>query len=361
MKVKRLLAGALLLGLCLYGAKAMQTLRPFVHITPQGDKDCRLLAAPGLLGAEDIELDPESGTLWITAADRRIERSHRPRQGVLFRFRPGVDTVPVRVPIVGLSTELRPHGLGLWRGAATPGGPRELRLFTVQHGSEFESVEIFALEAGSDGQSQQARHLRSVTSPAFISLNDVSPVGPESFYASNDHGRKPPLGFLIEDFLFLSNASVVFFDGQSARRVASDLRYANGITADRGGRYVLVAETTAERISIFARMPDGGLSPVARKDLGTAPDNFARDEQGAYWVAAHPSVLQFLRHASKASSPSASQALRFVLSEAGQVEQVSMPWQDDGRALSASSVAAVHGSTLYVGAVFAPGILACPR
>ena len=362
MKVKRLLAGALLLGLCLYGAKALQTLRPFVHITPQGDKGCRLLEAPGLLGAEDIERDPESGTLWITAADRRIERSHRPRQGALFRFRPGVDAAPVRVPIVGLSAELRPHGLGLWRGAATPGGPRELRLFTVQHGSEVESVEIFALEpTAGDGQSLQARHLRSVTSPAFISLNDVSPVGPESFYASNDHGRKPPLGFLFEDFLFLSNASVVYFDGQSARRVASDLRYANGITADRGGRYVLVAETTAERISIFARLPDGGLSPVAHKDLGTAPDNFAQDEQGAYWVAAHPSALQFLRHAGKASSPSASQALRFVLSEAGQVEQVSIPWQDDGRALSASSVAAVHGSTLYIGAVFAPGILACPR
>jgi arylesterase/paraoxonase len=359
MKAKRLLAGALLLGLFAYGVKAVQTLRPFVDIPPQGGAGCRLLEAPGLIGAEDMEVDRQTGTLWIVAGDRRIERSHRPRNGALFRYRPGSDAAPVRVPVVGLSDELRPHGLGLWRGG--DGGP-ELRLFAVQHGSAQESVEIFAIEASaSDPSGSQARHLRSVTSPAFISLNDVAPVGPEAFYATNDHGRRPPLGFLIEDFLFLSNASLVYFDGQSARRVAGGLRYANGVTADRGGRYLVVAETMAERISVFARLPDGGLSPVSQRALGTAPDNFAQDEAGAYWVAAHPAAIQFLRHSGKASVPSASQALRFQLGEQGQIEQVSTPWQDDGRALSASSVAAPLGSTMYVGAVFAPGVLACPR
>jgi len=362
MKAKRLLAGALLLGLFVYGAKAVTTLRPFVRIAPQGTAGCRLLEAPGLVGAEDMEFDHESGALWIVAGDRRADPSHRPKDGAVFRFRPGTDAAPVRVPIVGFSTELRPHGLGLWRSAAGSTGARELRLFSVQHGREHESVEIFAVEAtGSEAGSVQLRHVRSVTSPAFISLNDVAAVGPEAFYATNDHGRRPPLGFLIEDFLFLSNASVVYFDGLSARRVASTLRYANGITVDRGGRYVLVAETMAERMSVFARQPDGGLSPVAQHALDTAPDNFAQDEQGAYFVAAHPSALQFLRHAGKASVPSASQALRFQLSESGRIEQVSVPWQDDGRMLSASSVAAARGSTLYVGPVFAPGILACSR
>lgn len=362
MKAKRLLAGALLLGLFAYGALATKALRPFVHITPQGHEGCRLLEAPGLVGAEDMEFDPIQGALWIVAGDRRIEPSHRPRNGALFRYRPGTDASPVRVPVVGLPDELRPHGMGLWHGAAAPGQPPELRLFSVQHGPERESVEIFAIEpSAGDPSGVQARHLRSVTSSAFISLNDVTPIGPESFYATNDHGRRPPLGFLIEDFLFLSNASVVLFDGQSARRVASDLRYANGITADRGGRYVLVAETTAERISVFARQPDGGLQRVSQRMLGTAPDNFAQDEQGTYWVAAHPSALRFLQHAGKAAPPAPSQALRFQLREDGQIEDLGMPWQDDGRLLSASSVAVRSGPHLFVGPVFAPGIAACTR
>lgn len=361
MKAKRLLTGALVLGLFAYGAVALKALRPFLRVQPQGGQGCRLLEAPGLVGAEDMEFDHASGTLWIVAADRRVDRTHRPRDGAVFRFRPGIDAAPQRVPVLGLPGDLRPHGMGLWRTPNGPSGaPGELRLFTVQHGPAAESVELFAVETSpSDAASPQLRHLRSVTSPSFISVNDVAPVGPDSFYATNDHGRRPGLGFLFEDFLFLSNASVVFFDGSNAKRVHGGLRYANGIWADRGGRFVLVAETLADRIRVLARQPDGSLTQVAQHDIGTAPDNFAQDEQGGYWLGAHPAAIQFLRHSGNAAVPSASQALRFSLTESGDIQQLRTAWLDDGRALSASSVVASHGSTWVVGAVFAPGILAC--
>jgi arylesterase/paraoxonase len=356
MNIKKGIGIVALLGLVLYGGMAAKTLRPFARIHPQGGDGCRLVHAPGLQGAEDMDFDAATNTLWIVAANRRLIPNHRPRQGQVFRYQPDSDAEPQPVPVVGMAADFRPHGMGLWRDAAG------LRLFTVQHGDAAESVEIFAIEPdGAAGGKPQLRHLRSVVSPSFVSLNDVTPVGPESFYASNDHGGRPPLSFLLEDFLFLSRASIAYFDGKSGRIVAGGLRYANGITADRGGRLLVVAETMGERITIFARQDGGDLEKRSSLSVGTAVDNFAQDESGAYWVAAHPVAMQFLKHAKSDAVPSASQVLRFTVTPAGQVAELSTRLMEDGTKLSASSVAVAFGRHLVVGPVFQPGVLVCPR
>lgn len=354
MNIKKGIGVVVVVGLMLYAGLAVETLRPFARIHPQGTEGCRLVQAPGLLGAEDMEFDAASRTLWIVAANRRLFPNHRPRQGQVFRYQPDVDAAPQPVPVVGLPTDFRPHGMGLWRDGSG------LRLFTVQHGDAAESVEIFAVEP-SGGGGVQLRHLRSVLSPSLISINDVAPVGPESFYASNDHGGRPPFHFLIEDFLFLSRSSIAYFDGTSGRIVYRGLRYANGITADRGGRLLIVGETTGQRITVFARQPDGGLERRSSLAVGTAVDNFAQDESGAYYTAAHPATLQFLKHAKDERVPSASQVLRFVVTPEGQVTELSTRLMEDGRQLSASSVAVAFDRHLVVGPVFQPGILLCPR
>ena len=356
MKVRHAVGIGLVVALGLYARQASQTLRPFVDVKSRGGESCRLVQAPGLLGAEDMEFDPRDGTLWIAAADRRGDPSFRPHDGAFFRLRPtgtaaGKDAVPQRAEVLGLTAPLRLHGLGLWLPPQGPG-----RLFAVQHGDGGDSVEIFAIE---DGDTPRLRHLRSVRTPQFISLNDVAPVGPDAFYVSNDHGRPPKLGHVLEDFAFLSNASVVHFDGQAARTVAHDLRYANGVSVDPSGRFLLVAETTGQRIRVFARQPDASLQQVALTPIDTAPDNFSVDTKGQIWVGAHPSTLQFLRHAKNGNRPSASQVLHFRLDDRGQPIDLTTRWIDDGRTLSGSSIAAAHGDTWLVGAVFADGVLMC--
>lgn len=351
MKIRKLVLAVAALGVVAYSVEVVRVLRPFVAVTPHGTTSCQRIEADGLLGAEDLEFDHASGTLWIAAADRRGDPSFRPHDAAVFRFRPDSEPRPVRVPTTGLSAPLRLHGLGLYAPTA---GPR--RLFLVNHGDSGESVEIFEEDAGS------LRHVRSVHDPLFISLNDVAALGPESFYATNDHGRPPRWGHLFEDFTFRSNASVVYFDGSAARTVQGGLRYANGIYADPDGRHVLVAETTAGRLSVFSRQGDGGLVRVARADLGTAPDNLARDEHGDYWLAAHPSNLRFLRHAKDPRNVAPSQVLRFRLAPDGTPTAIETVLLDDGRAFSGSSVAAAHGDRwLVVGGVFDRGILLCRR
>ncbi|MFO0579484.1 MAG: SMP-30/gluconolactonase/LRE family protein [Polyangia bacterium] len=361
MKLRRYLLAALAVGATLYAIEAARTLRPFARIGPRGVEGCRRVEVPGqpaLIGAEDMQFDHATGTLWIAAADRRGGHSFRPHDAAIFRWRPDSEPQPSRVPVEGFAAPLRLHGLGLYAPPATPGAEAraERRLFLVQHGEAGESVEIFREDGG------VLRHVRSVRDPLFISPNDVEPTGPESFYLTNDHGRPPRLGHVLEDFAFLSNASVVYWDGTAARAVRTGLRYANGVTASADGRFLVVAETTASRLSVFWREADGRLRPAGSTALDTSPDNLSLDEQGGFWVAAHPSNLAFLRHAKDGSRPAPSQVVRFRLSQEGVPTAIETVLLDDGRALSGSSVAAVHGARwLVVGGVFDRGVLLCPR
>lgn len=350
MKVRHFVLTAIAIVAIVYGVMAERALAPFKKVTSRGGDSCRLVEAPGLVGAEDMQFDHETSTLWIAAADRRGDPSFRPHDGALFRWKLDADPAPVRVPVAGFAPPLRLHGMGL---LIMPNGER--RLFLVQHGVGQESIEIFRIDGA------VARHVRSVIDKTFISINDVAPVGPESFYVTNDHGRPPRFGHLLEDFGFLSNSSLVFFDGSAGRFVASGLRYANGVTVDRDGRHVLVAQTTAHYVDVFERLPDNGVRLVSHTAVDTSPDNLAQDETGGYLIGAHPSTLQFLRHAKDGTRRSASEALSFRLNADATPTPIQTVWLDDGARFSGASVAAAHGNYWLVGAVFQPGILLCRK
>lgn len=352
MKIRKIVLGLALVGLAAYLIEAQRALRPFRSITPQGGESCRRVEVEGLIGAEDLEFDHPSATLWIAAADRRGSSTFRPHDSAFFRWRPETEPVPQRVPTTGTSGPLRLHGMSLHRQSSG-----ELRVFSIQHADDGEGVEIFRAEK--DGDRDVLRHVRSVRAPSFISINDVAATGPESFYVTNDHGSPAGLGHKIEDFGMLSRASLVYFDGSTARVVQSGLRYPNGVTVDPAGRYVVVAETTARRMSVFTRAGDGGLTLASRTSLDTSPDNLSLDENGTYYLGAHPSTFQFLRHAKDPARPSASHALRFRLAPDGTLGSTETVWLDDGKAFSGSSVAAAHGRTMIVGGVFDRGVLVC--
>lgn len=350
MKLRHLVFTAAAIGLVIYCVKAERALAPFKHVTSRGGESCRLVEAPGLVGAEDMQFDHETSTLWIAAADRRGDTSFRPHDGAIFRWKLDADPAPVRVPVEGFTTPLRLHGMGL---LILPSGER--RLFLVQHGVGQESIEIFRIDGA------VARHVRSVIDKSFISPNDVAPVGAESFYVTNDHGRPPHFGHLLEDFAFLSNSSLVYFDGSVGRVVAPGLRYANGVTVDRDGKHVLVAETTAHFVDVFERLPDNGVRLLSRTPVDTSPDNLAQDETGGYLIGAHPSSLQFLRHAKDGTRHSASEVLSFRLNPDGTPTPIQTTWLDDGSKFSGASIAAAHGNYWLVGAVFQSGVLLCRK
>src|SRR5690606_28881387 len=129
--------------------------------------------------------------------------------------------------------DFRPHGISLHIAAD---GSR--RLFAVNHpAAGSEAVEIF--DIAEDGM---LTHSRSVTDPLFVSLNDVVAVGPESFYATNDHASKNGLHQLFSNLLLLRNTNVIYFDGASGRVAADKFGLANGINASPDGRRIYIAD-----------------------------------------------------------------------------------------------------------------------
>jgi len=353
MKIRRLLGWLLLAGLIVYGGIAVRELRPFVQTTSMGTDGCRLVQADGLVGAEDLEFDHQSGTLYIAAAGRRSGNSFRPDPGAFFRWHLDDESAPTKLPLQGIPQALRPHGLGLY---IHPSGER--RLFAVHHGIGGEEVLIFRLEG--EPAKPVLQLVRSVATPLFVSLNDVAGVGLESFYVTNDHAHRSALGHVYEDFTMRAQASVVYFDGTSARTVASDLRYANGVQVSTDRKHLLVAETMGYRIKSFVRDERGDLLLRSQTLLDTTPDNFSRDESGDYLIGAHPSPYLFLRHAASANNRSPSEVLRVRLTSDGTLSPATTILGDPGQLFSASSVAASHGKHLIIGGVFDRGVLDCP-
>jgi len=76
----------------------------------------------------------------------------------------------------------------------------------------------------------------------------------------------------------------------TARRVADDVAFPNGMAVTPDGGTLIVAESHAGRLTAFDIGPDGGLS--GRRvwaDLGdAAPDGIALDAEGAVWYADVP-------------------------------------------------------------------------
>ncbi len=82
----------------------------------------------------------------------------------------------------------------------------------------------------------------------------------------------------------------------SARVVAEDVWFPNGMAVSPDGRTLYLAETPAERITAFTIQPDGSLAERrVFADLdGARPDGIALDAEGALWVAS-PGTGELLR------------------------------------------------------------------
>lgn len=51
------------------------------------------------------------------------------------------------------------------------------------------------------------------------SPNDVIPVGPKAFYATNDHGGTSKWGRFLEEYLQLPRSFVLYYDGTDVETI----------------------------------------------------------------------------------------------------------------------------------------------
>jgi arylesterase/paraoxonase len=193
----------------------------------------------------------------------------------------------------------------------------------------------------------------------LVSPNDIVAVGPARFYVTNDH--RYPAGWKrsLEDYLRLRRSNVVFYDGSEFVQAASGIGYANGINVSPDGRTLYVCSITEGGLHVYDRDPESGrLEHREEIDLDTGVDNVEIDEEGDLWIGAHPQLLTTMKHYKDPESLSPSQVIHLTPHEGGgyDVEEV---YLDAGDEISASTVAAVRGNRLLIGAIFESKFLDC--
>lgn len=319
----------------------------FKTIEPHFDGQCEIIE--GVVGAEDITIDPTNGLAYVSAHDRRNWSGG----GNIYRYHTGSLSKPQALAH-DLDEVLFPHGISLWK---SPEGAD--RLFVVNHppappGSEQRSdseVIIF------DVENSALKFVRRITTDLPYSLNDVAAANSESFYATIDKGSLTKLGRLFESYGRLALGGIAFGSEGKMTRVMGDLVYPNGIQVSLDGSKLYVSESSGKHLISFDRdINTGALSFNEQADLGSGLDNLEWDLNGNLWIGAHPKMLDYVQHSANHQNRSASQVLRVNMHNQMSIDEI---YLSDGTPLSGSSVAAPYQDHVLIGSVYEPFILDC--
>jgi len=345
MRIVRVAVAVFLVAVLALAYRVVTRSGMFARIEPHFAGTCRVV--PGVVGAEDVTIDPDQRVAYLSAQDRRALRGKEGPRGEIYLL-PLDDERAAPVPLTGgQPRDFHPHGISLWRGED---GLR--RLFVINHRSDGRhTVEVFDIAEAA------LSHTRTVHYSELVSPNDLVAVNGDRFYATNDRGvAEPGLRQTLELYLALPWSTVSYFDGRQGHFAARGFAMANGIARSADGHTIYVAECLGRAVRVYARNPiSGELAERQRISLPACPDNIEVDEHGKLWVATHPRLFDLVGHAQDPSKRAPSQVFR-VDPESGRAEEV---YASGGDPLSAASTAAVLGRTMVLGAIFDPHVLVC--
>ncbi|MDD3446805.1 MAG: SMP-30/gluconolactonase/LRE family protein [Zavarzinia sp.] len=353
---KRLLlgGGAVFLACAAFVGWMMAAAGQFRTIEAAGNVTCDVIT--GMIGAEDIVVDLAHGRAFVSSDDRRATLAGQPVRGRIYAL-DLTQTPPVPRDVTPPVPEaFHPHGISLFTDPET--GAQTL--FVVNHieggvpRAGISRAEMFSVaEDGSLG------HRGGVIGAAMASPNDILAVGPNQFYASNDHGSETAAGLLLETLFMLPRANVVYYDGKEFRTVAEGISFANGLGLSPDGQFLHVAETTGFAVRTYRRdAASGALDLLWTTPVANGVDNIDMAPDGRLYVAGHPHLLDFLAHTADPASPSPSEVVR--LTPGGDGLMVETLLTAPGTILSGASVAAYAGPGRFlVGAVYEEKVLDC--
>lgn len=353
--IKKILKVVLFVSIIIFGYLVFGILVPagmFKTIEPHFAGNITSVELP-VAGPEDITIDQQTGLAFISVDDRRANR-HNPGsiQGAILIMNL-TDSIPViRNVTPAILTDFHPHGISLWKGA----GDRTF-LFAINHSQNNNEHVVERFEWRNDS----LVHLESIKDAKLMtSPNDVTAIGERSFYVSNDHGySEHGLDRTLEEYLQRAISYVNYFDGNSFKKVADNIAYANGINHSADYAKIFVASPTGGKVFIYNRDTiTGALTLIDEIKVKTGVDNIELDESGALWIGCHPQLLKFVAHANDPANFSPSQIIKLTQDSFGkyQVEEVFL---NDGSSYSGSTVAAVYKDKFLIGSVFEKAILVC--
>ncbi len=310
---------------------------------------CRTVTGGGIVGVEDLTIDPETKLAYLAGYDRRAAFAGKPVRGAIWVYDMNApDAAPVDATAAALPEGFWPHGISLYRGA-----DGKKTLFAISHAGGKHSVEIFDV----DGATLTFR--RTVRDAALVSPNDIVGVGPDAFYVTNDHAYPTGTMRTVEDYLRLRQTTVQFFDGQKFASALSGIGGANGINVSADGKSVYLS--AASELTVYVYDRDLATNKLTQRAAVAVPgfaDNLEMLSNGDLLLGLHSKVLELVGHLADASKPSASHVMHLRADGKGSFVPQTV-YYNLGEELSGVSVAASVDKRLLIGAIFEPKILDC--
>ncbi|XP_025081772.1 serum paraoxonase/arylesterase 2-like isoform X1 [Pomacea canaliculata] len=241
-----------------------------------------------------------------------------------------------------------PHGISVWEDKKSG----RHTVFAVNHPKKeliADSIEKFEY----DPEKQELIHQQTYQSQeAMRVVNDVQATGTNSFYFTNYQYFPGHPGDLMEILFELTWTNVVYFDGETYRVVAGDMKSPNGIAMSNDHKYIYIAPCLGQEIRVFKRNTDNSLELQQVFPLHTIPDNVAVDPvTGDLYTGCHPLGWKILLHLAEPEKLSPSQVLHLHVKD-GNITSAQELLYDDGSLITASTSAMVYNRKLLVGSVF---------
>lgn len=320
-------------------------LNAFREVTPVDLPNCTLVKGIEA-GAEDLEILPNGLTFFSTGLKYPGIKSFDPsKPGKILLMdlnekEPAVSELGIMGNTLDMSS-FNPHGISTFIDE-----DNAVYLLVVNHPDSSSTVEVFKFQE----EERSLLHLKTITHELLPSINDIAAVGPESFYATNDHYFADPYLRSWEMYLGLSWSNVVYYSPDKVRVVADGFDFANGIGISLDGKYVYIAELLAHKIHVYEKHANWTLTPLKVLSFDTLVDNISVDPvTGDLWVGCHPNGMRIFFYDSE--NPPGSEVLRIqnILSEDPKVTVV---YAENGTVLQGTTVASVYKGKLLIGTVF---------
>ncbi|MCH3882862.1 MULTISPECIES: hypothetical protein [Tenacibaculum] len=300
--------------------------------------DGKIIKKINLPGAEDIVISRiDSFAIISSTKGRALPKVNYETGGLYYLDLKTNDFEPIKLTSE-FETQFAPHGISMIKVDSI------FKIAAINHTEKGHTIEVFTLKG------KTLTHEKTFKDKSMTSPNDVVWLDKDKFYFSNDHKYETGIGRLIEDYVGVEIANVVFFDGNKYTEVADGIAFANGINIDKKRNLVFLASPRKFIVKVYQKNEDNSLTFIEDIDCGTGVDNIEFDEENNLWIGSHPNLLHFAEYAkgNKKTSPSEIIKINYKAKGDYTVEQIYM---EDGTEMSASTVAVTFGNLILVGNV----------
>lgn len=293
-------------------------------------------------GPENLLLLKDRQQLLISSHDRR----RFSRTGEIYRYDLNSKTMQA-LPREGEpeSFRFRPHGMDAQKRNGN------WWLYVISHDSEVfsdqHSIAVYELI-------NDVLHFRRLmTTPLMSAPNDLVLGENGDIYVTIERAN----GGSITEMIFLQRKSSVihYRAGRGWQVAANDLSFANGILLDNDTAYI--SQTLGEGINKYQILSNGRFQFKEKITNLSLLDAITPSRPGHIMAPAHPSLFQLFWHWRRDNRASPS-ILYEINTSTGDATKL---FANDGSKISAVSQAILVNDTLYIGQLFEPFILACPR